>query len=377
MPKKHSRRYRNVKSKKQERNEPQIVETLKNTERPQSQRQAIRRQFAISREKVWARKRARVRLHQSFHRSYREDYDRKLEVPGLIHHAASTFKIIFKNWQLFLRLLIILVILNIALVGLMSESTYQQFQNTLDETSEAFSTGEISGAARAGLMLIASVTTGGLNQGMTDAQQIFAILLFLVTWLVTIYLLRHRIAGRTVRVRDGLYNGLAPLLSTLCILLVLLVQAIPIMIAVIAYTAAIATDFLSTPFYALIFFIFAALLCLLSGYLISSSFLAFVAVSAPGLYPYAALQTASDLIAGRRIRLIIRLIYLVFVLAVSWIVVMLPIILIEMWLKSCFEWLSDVPIVPFFLLCMTTFSVIYATAYCYLFYRRMLDYEEE
>ena len=332
--------------------------------------------FANSREKIWAKKRARVRLHKSFHRSYREDYNRKLEVPGLIHHAADTFKMLFQNWRIFLPLLIIMVLLNILLVGLMSESTYRQFQDTLDETSEAFSTGKVSGAARAGLMLIATVTTGGLNQGMSDAQQIFTVLLLLIIWLVTIYLLRHRLAGHPVKVRDGLYNALAPLISTFCILLVLFIQALPIMIVVITYSAAIATDFLSTPFYALLYFIFAALLCLLSGYLLSSSFLALVAVSAPGLYPLAALQTASDLIAGRRIRLIIRLVYLVFVLAVMWIVIMLPIILLEMWLKSSFDWLADIPIVPFFLLCMTVFSVIYATAYCYLFYRRLLDYEE-
>ena len=45
-----------------------------------------------------------------------------------------------------------------------------------------------------------------------------------------------------------------------------------------------------------------------------------------------AIFTSSELIAGRRIRLIIRLIYLVFVLAFCWIIVMMPVILIDMWL---------------------------------------------
>ena len=89
-----------------------------------------------------------------------------------------------------------------------------------------------------------------------------------------------------------------------------------------------------------------------------------------------AIFTSSELIAGRRIRLIIRLIYLVFVLAFCWIIVMMPVILIDMWLKSTFGWLASVPVVPFFLLLMSIFTYIYFAAYSYLFYRRMLDYDD-
>lgn len=332
--------------------------------------------FYAARERIWAKKRARVRLHTSFRRSYREDYQRKLEVPGLIHHAASTFKLIFTNWRLFLPFLALMLILNIAVIGLLSEETYQQFQSTIDETTESLAGGQLGQAAKAGLLLISTITTGGLGENLSESQQVFAGIFFLIIWLVTIYLVRHRLAGHRIKLRDGLYNALTPLISTFVVLLVLIIQAIPLMVVIITYSAAISTDFLSTPFYALLYFIFAALMLLLSGYLISSSFLALVAVSAPGLYPLAALHTASDLIAGRRIRLLIRLVYLVFVLALCWVIVMLPVILLDMWLKSALDWLTGVPIIPFFLLTMTIFSAIYASAYCYLFYRRMLDYVE-
>ena len=52
----------------------------------------------------------KVKLHKSFRRSYREDYKRDLEVPGIMHHVFATFKIIFKNWKLFLPLLVISVL---------------------------------------------------------------------------------------------------------------------------------------------------------------------------------------------------------------------------------------------------------------------------
>ena len=149
------------------------------------------------------------------------------------------------------------------------------------------------------------------------------------------------------------------------------------MVVIITYSAAVQTDFLSTPFYALIYFIFAALLLLLSIYLISGSLIALVAVSAPGLYPMTALRTASDLLAGRRVKFIIRVLYLIFVIAVIWVVIMLPLVALDLWLKSIFDWLSGIPFVSLELLLMTCFSAVYATTYLYLFYRRLLDYDDK
>ncbi|MBQ6394053.1 hypothetical protein IJH74_02320 [Candidatus Saccharibacteria bacterium] len=339
----------------------------------------FRSSFEKNRAKIWSRKHSkygkRKTLHRSFRRSYREDYERPLEVPGLMYHAMESFRMIFKNWRIFLLLILFIVFANIILVGLMSENLYLKYQESLDN-SISNSGLNVGNFAKSALLLVSTVTTGGLAQGASEVQQVFATLLFLTTWLVTIYLVRHLLAGHKVKLRDGLYNALAPLISTLAIFIVVFCQLIPIFIVIIVYQSAVATDFLSTPFYALLFFIFAALLILLSLYLLSSTFLALVAVTAPGLYPMAALSNASDLIAGRRIKLIIRLIYLFFVLAVIWAVIMLPLILLDLWLKSTFDWLSGIPFVSIMLLIMTVFSVVYFSVYSYLFYRRILDYDD-
>lgn len=318
----------------------------------------------------------RVKLHKSFKRSYREDYKRDLEVPGIMYHIMATFRIIFKNWKLFLPLLILVIVAAIVLVGLMSESTYQQFQTILDETTEQAEVGDIGPVAKAGLLLISTVTTGGLSGGSSEAATIFTVLIFLVIWLVTVFLLRHILAGHTVKLRDGLYNAMTPLLSTLVVFIVAVIQCVPIFILVIVYSAAIQTDFLSTPFYALVFFIFAVLMILLSAYLLSSTLMALVAVTAPGLYPMQALRTASDLMMGRRIKFIIRIIALIIMLAIVWVLVMMPLIMFDLWLKQ-FEWASAIPFVPICLLIMTCFTGIYVSAYFYLYYRWMLNYEEK
>ena len=311
----------------------------------------------------------RVRLHKSFRRSYREDYARPIRTPGLLSHAVITFKTIFKHWKKFVPLILIMLVSYILLVGIMNEDTYKQFQESIDEQSEALANGQVGNFARAGLLLLSTVTTGGLDPGTDDVGTVFTVILFLVIWLVTIFLLRHIYADKTLKLRDALYNALGPIISTLLVFVVVCIQAIPIMLVAITYSAAVNTGFLSTPFYALIYFIFAALMCIWSVYMLSSSLIALIAVTAPGVYPMAALGTASDLIAGRRTHLVIRILYLVFVVAFIYAIVMLPIILLDLLLKSAWDFLASWPIVPFFLIMTTCLVFIYIAAYLYRYYR--------
>ena len=316
----------------------------------------------------------RISNHRTFHRSYREDYKRDLEVPGMMAHIFGTFKTLFKNWKLFLPLLIVSVVMAVAFVGLMSEDTYQQFQKILDQTTEQMGSGDIGVVAKSGLLLISTVTTGGLSGGSSEAAAVFAVLIFLMIWLVTIFLLRHIKAGKKVKFRDALYNSMAPLVSSLVVFLVAVLQCVPIFLFVIALSAAIQTDFLATPFYALVFFIFASLMFLLSGYLLSSTLMAFVAVSAPGLYPMKALRIAAELMQGRRTRFMLRIISLALMLAAMWVLIMIPLIMFDLFMKQ-FEWTSQIPFVPICLLIMTCFTGIYITAYIYIYYRWMLGYD--
>ena len=309
--------------------------------------------------------------HKSFKRSYREDYTRETNVPGITYHVFKSFGMIFKNWKLFLPLLIIAVLLNVFFVGIMSESNYTQFKDLLDDTSMQVAGGDIGSVAKAGLILVSTISTGGLSGESSEAAMVFGVIIFLIIWLVTIFLLRHLMAGHKVKLRDGLYNAMTPLISTFVVFLVVLFQCIPIFLLIIAYSAAIQTEFLTTPFYALVFFVFAAVMILISAYLLSSSLMAFVAVSAPGLYPMRALNAASEMMMGRRVRLILRLLALTLALGIMWIVVMMPLILFDMWMKT-FAWTEGIPFIPICLTTVTCFTCIYVTTYLYLYYRWML-----
>lgn len=328
-------------------------------------------------EQIQTNRKKHVHLHRSFQRSYREDYRRPTQTPGLLSHAMTTFKLIFCHARVFLPFVLIMAIAYVVAVGLLSEETYADVQASIDQTSDDLAIGKLSNLAKAGILLATTVMTGGLDTGMSETGNTFMIILFLIMWLVTLYLLRHFFAGEKPRLRDGLYNALTPLISTLVVFVVIFIQAIPLMLLTIAYSAAVTTDFLATPFYALLFFVFAALMLLLSGYLLSSSLIALIAVTTPGMYPMRALFAASDLMAGRRLKFILRVVYLLVVVAVIYVLLMIPIILLDLWLKGIWSWLEGMPVVPFFLILTTCFVFIYATTYLYQYYRWLLNYGDQ
>ena len=315
--------------------------------------------------------------HKSFRRTYREDYKRDLEIPGVFAHVAKSFELIFKNWKIFLPLMLIAVVLGVLFIGLMSEETYVSYQTSLDETSAELSIGDLNGVAKAGLLLFSTILSGGLSSSASEATVVFSVVIFLIVWLVTIYVIRHVFANQKIKLRDALYNSTTPLISTFLVFALAVVQCIPIFLLIVVYSAAVQTDFLATPFYAFVFFVFALVMIIISAYFLSSSLIALVAVSAPGLYPMTALHAASDLMRGRRTKFIFRLIAFIVVLAIIWVIVMLPLILIDLGLKSALDWLSGFPFTPFCLLIMTCFSAIFLSAYLYIYYRYLLDYDKE
>ena len=344
----------------------------------QKQEQKQKRQLAREKKQL-IKKQDEVRLHRSFKRSYYEDYQRKTELPSLTSQANAAFKMFFKFWKIFLPLLLIFVGLYIFLIGAMSENTLADVKANVEQTNKDIADGKIGTVGKAGLTLLGIISTGGLTT-MNDAQIVIAVLLFAIIWLVTIYLARHLLAGhQEIKMRDGFYSALSPLVSTLVVGLIIFLEAVPIMLTIIVFQVALTTEFLSTPFYALLFFMFAALMITLSLYLLSSSFFAIIVVSAPGLYPLTAVRMAKNLIMGRRLRFLIRVFYLVIIVALLYLLLLMPAIILDGILKAQFAWLADskIPFVAIIQLTITVFIFIYLSIYFYLFYRALLDYNDD
>lgn len=310
--------------------------------------------------------------HRSFRRTRRRDYVRSLELPGYIAFTVEVWRTLWQHKTTFGLLTGSYALLSGLLVGLASQDTYAQLAELLRATGADIFKGNLGQLGEAGLLLAAGLS-GGLNPGLTQAQQLIAGLLVLMIWLTTVWLLRAYIAGQRPQLRDGLYNAGAPIVPTFLVGLLLIAQLLPVGIVAIGVSAAIPTGLLNEGVEAMLFWVVALLLVLLSLYWITSTFLALVVVTLPGMYPMQALKTAGELVIGRRFRILLRIVWLLLVSLVFLALVMIPLILFDAWFKGLLPTLQWLPVVPVGLLFMSAFSVVWAASYVYMLYRKVVD----
>jgi hypothetical protein len=282
---------------------------------------------------------------------------------------------LWQNRKVFSFVLLAYVVLTVTLISFASEDTYMQLRDTLSSTGAGAFGGFWGEINKAGLLLAAGAT-GALNNAQIGSQaqsQIYAVLIGLLTWLTTVWLLRAILAGRKPKMRDGLYNAGAPIVPTFLVASIIIVQLIPVALAFFAYNAAVVSGLLEGGVEAMLFWALAGLLVVLSLYWITSTLIALVVVTLPGMYPLQALRTAGDLVVGRRVRILLRLLWMALTIVVSWAVVAIPIILFDGWIKSAWEGIWWLPLVPITLLVMGAATVLWVASYIYLLYRGIVD----
>jgi len=312
------------------------------------------------------------RPHRSFRRTLKRDYVRTLDLPGYWTFTGSVGRTLWESRQLFIWIVIIYATLSSLLVGLASQETYTSLSDTLRTTGNDIFQGNWGEISKAGVLLTTSIT-GSLTSATSEAQQIYAGLIGLLTWLTTIWLLRAVRAGQKPRVRDGLYNAGSPIVSTTVVSLVMILQLIPAALAVTAFSAALSSGFLQGGVEAMIFSVVAILFIVLSAYWITSTFIALTVVTLPGMYPMQAIKTAGDLVIGRRLRILLRWGWLALVVFVSWVLIMIPIIIFDTWFKGLLPALQWLPIIPVTLLAMSSLTIVVVSAYIYLLYRKVVE----
>ena len=237
-----------------------------------------------------------------------------------------TFSIIFKNWRLFLPLFVMG-----CLIGLISIGTTQET-----------------------LMVINT-------------------LVLLSLWLISLFFVRRITKKKTVRFKDGVFNAMGPLFSSLVVLIVLVIQCIPIIVVLVAYSSAIETGLFGDMFYGSLFVLFALAMFVLSMYLVSGTLMAMVAVSAPGMYPLRALMLTHEVMIGERVGFVVRLLWMVLILALIWVAVVGIGVLIELGFNNIGQ---SVPATNAAIFMCGCFSVIFAAVYLYLYHCKVLKIKD-
>lgn len=312
------------------------------------------------------------RPHRSFRRTMRRDYVRPLRLPGYWAFTAQVWQFLWQRKKTFLLLAFIYALVTAVFVGISSQATYIQFSDALKESGSQLFSGSWWEIGQAGLLLGTGVM-GSLNSAPSEMERVIAIVIGLLVWLTTVWLLRAFMAGKKPRLRDALYSAGAPIVASFFLFVVLLIQLIPLALAALAFSAASSTGLIDDGIESMVFWTVELLLLLVSLYWLASTFFALVIVTLPGMYPMQALKTAGDLVVGRRLRIFLRFLWLSILIFITWAIIMIPIIVFDSWLKSVWPAIDWFPLVPICLLAVASLSLIWLSSYTYMLYRKVVD----
>lgn len=204
---------------------------------------------------------------------------------------------------------------------------------------------------------LGSLTTGA-GWSSSDAGSALQSFLFIIASLATIWALRQLLAGEHVSVKNAYYQGMAPLVPFILVIVVIIIQLLPMTIgaALLGIVASGAFGSAATVIFACLFL----LLTSWSLYMLSCSVLALYIVTLPGMQPRQALQSSKKLIQDRRFAVMRRLLFLPLIFILIILAVFLPVLLIYPPLAA--------PL--FFLAAMM--SIFFGHTYLYNLYRRLL-----
>lgn len=317
------------------------------------------------------------RPHRSFRKTSRRDYARSLKLPGYIALSGEVLSSLLRHKKLFIKLLIFLVVLFVVLDSVNSlQQSYQMYVSAADETDK-ISEESTNPFMRAGLIaggMLSSSLTGGFEAN-NELRQVLLGFVLLMGWLITVWLLRSITSGQSSQLRDGLYNAGAPIIGTFMVYVMLFFQLLPFLLAVLVLTSLEQSGLLTEGFGTMLTSLMLISAGTLTLYWVVSTFFALIIVTLPGMRPWQAMRAASDIVVGRRIRLVLRLLWLAIGAGVGWFLVVSASVLFDAWLTGIWPAFQQIRFVTIVILVLNNVVMIVAAAYIYILYRKVVDDE--
>ena len=308
------------------------------------------------------------RPHRSFKKTDKHLMKRSLDLPGYVAFSNYVLKIIWKNRKFYLKFFLLFLLFSVVLMGVLNQEAYVNFREQLNNAEENSS---VNFGVLKYITLAISAVTSSSGATVSEGQTIVGILMFIIGWLMLVWALRQILDGnKVIRLRDALYSSGTSLVSTLFVLGIAVLQLVPLALCFIVYNALTGVGIINSgiaienmAFWFVLVFVLA-----LTLYWWTSTFIALIIVTIPGMYPGEALRLAGDSVVGRRLRILYRLLYMALPMLLLWIVILIPTVILDNVIQL--NWL---PLVPIIVLILTSITIIWFTSYIYLLYRKIIE----
>jgi hypothetical protein len=222
-----------------------------------------------------------------------------------------------------------------------------------------------AGVAVGGLSVFSSLFSAAASGASADATGAYHFFLVVLMSLVVIWSLRQVFTAsevaQSLRIKNAFYQSTTPFVPFLLILLLIGLQFIPLFIALQIYSLIVGGGIANTGAEQLIFLVMLLTASALTLFWLTRSAIALYIVTLPSMQPMQAFKSAKDLVRGRRLSIVRKLLFLPFALFVLAAIIIVPCIII--WAPLA-QWL-------FFVLTAAGFILVHA--YMYTLYRELLN----
>lgn len=301
--------------------------------------------------------------HRTFYLTKHADAVREIKISGYLRFVHEVWRMIWDYRWLYLKVLAIVSIAFMAVIGLGVQSDYTATRDALMDTELHPFFAWVGAMTQA---IITSVTVSDVN------KQMIAAAILLITWLTLIYISRDVYNGRArqLKVRDALYRAGGPIVPTLLILALVMLQLLPLAIAMMAYSSLSGASYINQGIqienmaaWMIIF-----LIGVLTIYWMVTSLLTLITVTIPGMYPLEGYFQTSVKVSGRRVKILLRLLVMLLPLILVWLVVLGAVVVLDMVVKF-----QNFPLVQITTTVLVAASVIWIATYLFALYRHILD----
>lgn len=275
------------------------------------------------------------------------------KLPGAFTLFFAALRLVGQHWKVFGGITAIYAVFNVLLVQSFSGSEAQT-TNALDNAPTNQWEDLLNKVTLFTYMAGASSNANG------EVAGVYQLFLAIITSLALIWTLRELYASNKVRIRDGFYKGMYPLIPFFLVLGVVAIQMLPVVIGGFLYSLVTASSVALSGVETLLWTIIFGLSVLISLYMLCSSLFALYIVCLQGMTPLTALRAARELVRYRRWVVMRKLIFLPVAMLVCGAVLTIPAIFLA----------PTVGVIILFLLNMVSLAVIHS--YMYRLYRELM-----